>query len=88
MHDTVPRDEANNVARTGLPTRIIVYAWGEKYLNYLLSFTLPGLLAPGNLPFVAANVPCEIVVLTEERFPMLAVPLWWGGSERYVPFIS
>ena len=50
------------------PTRIITYAWGEKYLELLLSFSLPALLAPGNLPHVAANVPCQVVILTEERF--------------------
>src|SRR6516164_8666161 len=50
------------------PTRIITYAWGENYLHELLSLTLPALLAPGNLPSVAALVPCELVVLTEERF--------------------
>jgi hypothetical protein len=50
-----------------LPTRIISYAWGESYLDELLSLTLPALLAPGNLPFVAAQVPTEIVLLTEER---------------------
>jgi hypothetical protein len=50
------------------PTRIITYAWGENYLHELLSFTLPALLAPGNLPSVAAFVPCELIILTEERF--------------------
>ena len=50
------------------PTRIITYAWGEKYLDLMLSFTLPALLAPGNLPYVAAKAPCQVVILTEERF--------------------
>src|SRR5262245_23773931 len=50
------------------PTRIITYAWGENYLHELLSLTLPALLAPGNLPSVAALVPCELIILTEERF--------------------
>ena len=53
---------------TKRPTRIITYAWGEKYLHELLTLTLPALLAPGNLPSVAASVPCELVILTEERF--------------------
>jgi len=43
-----------------LPTRVITYAWGEKYVGELLSLTLPALLAPGNLPHVAATVPCEV----------------------------
>ena len=50
------------------PTRLITYAWGEKYLELLLSLNLPALLAPGNLPYVAAKVPCQVVILTEERF--------------------
>jgi hypothetical protein len=50
------------------PTRIITYAWGENYLHELLTLTLPALLAPGNLPSVAALVPCELIILTEERF--------------------
>src|SRR5438445_3025879 len=50
------------------PTRIITYAWGEKYVDTLLTLTLPALLAPGNLPYVASEVPCELVILTERRF--------------------
>ena len=50
------------------PTRIITYAWGEKYLDLMLSFNLPALLAPGNLPYVAAKTSCQVVILTEERF--------------------
>src|SRR5215468_9173588 len=52
----------------GRPTRIITYAWGEKYVGELLSLTLPALLAPGNLPYVVSVVPCELVILTEEAF--------------------
>jgi hypothetical protein len=51
-----------------LPTRIITYAWGEHYLDILLSLTIPALLAPGNLPYVVASTSCELVILTEERF--------------------
>src|SRR5262249_39152226 len=50
------------------PTRIITYAWGERYVDTLLTLTLPALLAPGNLPYVASEVPCELVILTERRF--------------------
>src|SRR6266481_2288889 len=34
------------------PTRIITYAWGARYVDTLLTLTLPALLAPGNLPSV------------------------------------
>src|SRR5215467_3129515 len=50
------------------PTRIITYAWGAKYVDTLLNLTLPALLAPGNLPYVASEVPCELVILTQWRF--------------------
>jgi len=53
---------------SALPTRVITYAWGEHYLDILLSLTIPALLAPGNLPYVAASTSCELVILTEERF--------------------
>jgi hypothetical protein len=58
---------------SALPTRVITYAWGEHYLDILLSLTIPALLAPGNLPYVAASTSCELVILTEERlFPAVA----------------
>jgi Macrocin-O-methyltransferase (TylF) len=50
------------------PTRIITYGWGERYVDVLLSFTLPAVLAPGNLPYVASQVPCELVILTQRRY--------------------
>jgi Macrocin-O-methyltransferase (TylF) len=50
------------------PTRVITYAWGENYVDTLLTLTLPALLAPGNLPYVASEVPCELVIVTERRF--------------------
>ena len=50
------------------PTRVITYGWGDRYVDLLLTFTLPALLAPGNLPYVVSQVPCEVVILTERRF--------------------
>jgi len=50
------------------PTRIITYGWGERYVDVLLTFTLPALLAPGNLPYVTSEVACELVILTQRRF--------------------
>jgi hypothetical protein len=54
-------------AQIGLPTRVIGYAWGDTYLDELLNIALPALLAPGNLPAVAARVPCELVLVSEKR---------------------
>jgi len=50
------------------PARLITYAWGERYLDDLLTITLPAALAPGNLPYLASAGPCEVVLLTEEKF--------------------
>jgi hypothetical protein len=50
------------------PTRIITYGWGDRYVDVPLTFTLPALLAPGNLPYVASEVACELVILTQRRF--------------------
>jgi hypothetical protein len=50
-----------------LPTRVIGYAWGDGYVDELLNLALPALLAPGNLPAIAAQVPCELVLVSEER---------------------
>src|ERR1043166_3835888 len=33
------------------PVRVVTYAWGEAYVDTLLSITLPAVLAPGNLPY-------------------------------------
>jgi hypothetical protein len=71
MHDAqaqVDHEPLDEELVTKRPTRIITYAWGEKYVHELLSLTLPALLAPGNLPSIAASVPCELVILTEEVF--------------------
>jgi hypothetical protein len=54
-------------ASLSLPTRIISYAWGDSYVDELLSLAIPALLAPGNLPAVASQVKCELVLLSEER---------------------
>ena len=41
---------------------------GRAIRRLLLTFTLPALLAPGNLPYVVSQVPCELVILTAAAF--------------------
>ena len=48
--------------------RLVTYAWGEEYLDKLLTFTLGSVLAPGNLPRLAAEFDCSVVIVTEARF--------------------
>ena len=58
----------NGSQPTSLPTRIITYAWGERYVDELVSLTLPATLAPGNLPYIASVCPCVFIILTQEIF--------------------
>ena len=62
-----PGSSATPTQKVILPTRIITYAWGEKYVQDLLTYAIPALLAPGNLPYVASQVPCELVILSEQH---------------------
>jgi hypothetical protein len=48
--------------------RVITIAWGENYIDELLSLTLPALLAPGNLPELVKAFSCEFVLVTESMF--------------------
>ena len=50
------------------PARVITMAWGERYIEELLEITIPALLAAGNLPALAGDFECELVVVTETRF--------------------
>ncbi len=42
-------------------------AWGDRYIEELLSVTVPALLAPGNLPAFAEDFDVEFVMVTETR---------------------
>jgi len=63
-----PQPTLEATSPTKLPTRVITYAWGDSYVEDLLSLTIPALLAPGNLPYLASELSCEVVILTEERW--------------------
>src|SRR5262245_8685231 len=45
--------------------RLVIPLWGEAYASKLVSMTLPALLAPGNLPALAAAFDVELVLVTE-----------------------
>src|SRR5262245_56473694 len=68
QHQMTPTSGPLAVTTVKCPTCVITYAWGEKYVDTLLSLTIPALLAPGNLPYVASEVPCELVILTQKSF--------------------
>ena len=50
------------------PIRLITIAWGEKYIDQLFSLALPAILAPNNLPALARDFVCELIIVTEEAW--------------------
>jgi hypothetical protein len=53
--------------------KLLLCVWGYHYVRQFLEFGLPTLLAPGNVPAVAAELPTEFVILTssdDESFIM------------------
>lgn len=44
----------------------MVPVWGQRFVRDFLSYSLPTLLAPGNVPGVAEVVPSKFVILTSE----------------------
>ena len=49
------------------PVRVIVYAWGKRYVDRLLDYVVASLLAPGNLPSLVDFFDCTLVVVTEQK---------------------
>ena len=44
--------------------RMLLCVWGYSYVRQFLEYSLPTLLAPGNIPALAAALPTEFVILT------------------------
>jgi hypothetical protein len=83
MRDTVAGPALENLAETGLPTRVIAYAWGEKYLGDLLSFTLPALLALRIFLFSQPTCPASSSCSPKSgSFRTSAPHLWSPGSAQ------
>ncbi|HEY1541097.1 MAG TPA: hypothetical protein VGG01_01705 [Xanthobacteraceae bacterium] len=57
---------------------VLMPVWGYRFVSQFLEFSLPTLLAPGNLPAVAAALPTRFVLLTSESEELLirASPAW------------
>lgn len=47
--------------------KLLLPVWGQRYIKQFLNISLPTLLAPGNLPALAAALPCEFVFLTSSE---------------------
>ena len=44
--------------------KLLLPVWGYHYVRHFLEFSLPTLLAPGNVPAVSAALPTEFIILT------------------------
>jgi hypothetical protein len=47
--------------------KVLLPVWGEEFTQQFLEFSLPTLLAPGNLPALAKTLPTEFIFLTGRR---------------------
>jgi hypothetical protein len=47
--------------------KIIMPVWGARFVSQFLEFTLPTLLAPGNVPALAKALPCQFTVMTSAK---------------------
>jgi hypothetical protein len=67
----VPSGDALSAARGPRPApraaQVLLPVWGQSYVQQFLQFGLPSMLSPGNLPAVAAALPCQLVVLTSSE---------------------
>jgi hypothetical protein len=44
--------------------KLLLPVWGARYVKQFLEFTVPTLMAPGNVPALAEALPCEFEILT------------------------
>src|SRR5579864_4759702 len=67
-------------ARSGA---VLVPVWGYPFVSQFLEFGLPTLLAPGNLPTVARELPLRVIALTsEEDAPLIRSHPAWRRLEK------
>jgi hypothetical protein len=70
--------EFGAVRPPALSGAVLVPVWGYRFVSQFLEFGLPTLLAPGNLPTVARELPFRVIALTSaEDEPLLrSHPAW------------
>src|SRR5215475_5553797 len=76
-----PFDHAN-VAPMSLQrpkaVQILLPVWGHRFVQSLMQFCIPTLLAPGNLPLLAKMLPTRFVVLTRSKdLPLIETHSSW-----------
>ena len=62
-------NDAAQASRAGGPqaVRLLLPVWGQRYLRRFFEFSLPTMIAPGNIPALAATLPCTFVFLTSAQ---------------------
>ncbi len=55
-------------AKTRPSARLVLIAWGFEYIERLMNYTMPAILAPGNLPYLAKYLDCDITIVTERKY--------------------
>ena len=64
-------NDAAQASRTGergpQAVRLLLPVWGQRYLRRFFEFSLPTMIAPGNIPALAAALPCTFVFLTSAQ---------------------
>jgi hypothetical protein len=64
-------------------TVLLLPVWGYSFVSQFLEFCLPTLLAPGNIPAVAAALPCRFVLLSSKNDePVIRAHPSWRALER------
>jgi hypothetical protein len=69
LYHYLERRHALRLEARGAPTaaRVLIPVWGYEFVRRFLDRSLPTLLAPGNLPAIAAVLPTEFIFLTSEH---------------------
>ena len=60
-------DAAQGLREGDLAVRLLLPVWGQRYLRRFFEFSLPTMIAPGNIPALAAALPCTFVFLTSAQ---------------------
>jgi hypothetical protein len=79
------------IQENGHTVSILLVVWGEQYIHDFLQFSLPSLLAPGNVPALAAAYKTKFIFLTQTKdFAILQESLAFQKITTYceVQFIA
>ena len=62
---------------------LLMPVWGSRFVSQFLEFCLPTLLAAGNIPAIAAMLPCRLVLLSSEAdAPAIRAHPAWQALEH------